>query len=528
MQTTKQLLKLLRYLVEKGSGQEEAKERVVNQLLADGWTHDPALPPGWLQRHKARGGKEALKYLLDEATHYLSYSPAFGKYNTKSAAVMALKRQGMSKACLARFTANATGAVHSIGGNGGKGWRFGTGLLPAGWKVNDSKVLSPEGLIYPDRVAALRHLSMELCREVYSRAEVEQIRCSLVKEGWMEHTMLPEGWRVRRTSKLSSFLTRDATVLEDYSHAVRYLTDPKNRINSSDVRNFREAESSLKENQELQVMPDCSEDDGDSPQGWTRERLSEGLVQICSPTGSTFFSRIKAMEAMLEEEVDPDSVAVLWEELGEEGWIFGLPHLPLGWGARMEGPLQFIFLTRELEVLVSSEEALLYIETDESYSGEDYKKLDCWVDTLRAASWAEEEELPLGWKSWSLEEEEDEDSLFLEEATGAILRGRVGLLRFLIQSGGQEGGSMLKLWETLDREGWMTEESGNLPPGWKSKYDLDTSRYLYLSPMMEVVDAPIEMLERGKDDSLGEEERIVCDQLKMWLSQKKVSSAAQA
>ena len=526
MQTSKQLLKLLRYLVEKGSGQEEAKERVVNQLLADGWTHDPALPPGWLQRHKTKVGKEMPKYLHDEPTHFLSYSPAFGKYNTKSAAVMALKRQGMGKACLARFTANATGAVHSIGGNGEKGWRFGTGLLPAGWKVNSSKVLSPEGLIYPDRVAALRHISMELCREVYSRTEVEQIRSSLVKEGWMEHTMLPEGWRVRRTSKLSSFLTRDATILEDYSHAVRYLTDSKNRFNSSDVRNFREAESSLKENLEPHVIPDCSEDNGGSlPEGWTRQRLSEGLVQISSSTGATFFSRIKAMEAMLEEGVDPESVAVLWEELGEEGWMFGLPHLPLGWGARLEGPLQFIFLTRELEVLVSSEEALLYIETDESYSGEDYKKLDCWVDTLKAASWADDDELPLGWKSWSLEEEEEEDSLFLEEATGAILRGRVGLLRFLIQRGGQEGGSMLKLWETLDREGWMTEDSGNLPTGWKSKYDLDTSRFLYLSPMMEVMDAPIEMLETAKEERLGEDERIVCDQLNMWLAQKKVSAA---
>ena len=347
MQTTKQLLKLLRYLVEKGTGQEEAKERVVNQLLADGWAHDPALPPGWLQRHKAKGGKELPKYPLDEATQYLSYSPAFGKYNTKSSAVMALKRQGMGKACLAKFTANAAGMVHSIGGNGGKGWSLGNGLLPAGWKVNGSQVLSPEGLIYPDRVAALRHLSMELCREVYSRTEVEQIRSSLVKEGWMEHTMLPEGWRVRRTSKLSSFLTRDATVLEDYSHAVRYLTDPKNRINSSDVRNFREAESSLRENQEPQVIPDSNQDEvGSLPQGWTRERLSEGLVQISSPTGGTFFSRIKAMEAMLEEGVDPESVAYLWEELREEGWIFGLPHLPLGWGARREGPLQFIFLTR--------------------------------------------------------------------------------------------------------------------------------------------------------------------------------------
>ena len=147
------------------------------------------------------------------------------------------------------------------------------------------------------------------------------------------------------------------------------------------------------------------------------------------------------------------------------------------------------------------------------------------MDTIKAASWTEEEELPSGWKSWSLEEEEDEDALFLEEATGAILRGRVGLLRFLIQSGGREASSLMKLWETLDREGWMTEESVNLPPGWKSKYDLDTSRYLYLSPLMEEVAAPIEMLEKEKDYSLGEDERIVCDQLKMWLEQKKASAA---
>ena len=84
---------------------------------------------------------------------------------------------------------------------------------------------------------------------------------------------------------------------------------------------------------------------------------------------------------------------------------------------------------------------------------------------------------------------------------------------------------MMKLWETLDREGWMTEESGNLPPGWKSKYDLDTSKYLYLSPTMDVVDAPEEILETEEKETLGEEARIVCDQLKMWLEQKKVSAA---
>ena len=521
MQSSKQLLKLLRYLVEKGSGQEEAKERVVKQLQADGWTQDKALPSGWLQRQKNKVGKEAPKHLTEEVTHYLSYSPTFGKYNSKAAAVMALKKQGMSKACLARFTAGATGVEHMIADNGDKSWRLGDGCLPTGWKVNGGKVLSPEGLIYSDRVAALRHVSMEVCREVYSRAEVEQIRSSLAKEGWMEHTMLPEGWRVKRTNRFSAFLTRDATFLEDYSQAVKYLTDPKNRMNSVDIRNFREAEASLKENEHPQMIPDLSEDDGAGlPKGWTRQRLNEGLLQITSPTGNTYFSRIKAMEAMLDEGVEPEALIVLWGELTEEGWIFGLPHLPGGWGARREGNLQFIFLTRELEVLVSSEEALLYIETDESYSGEDYKKLDCWVDTIKAATWAEEEELPLGWKSWSSEEEEEEDSLFLEEATGAILQGRVGLLHFLMESGRADWESMFRLWETLDRDGWMTEESADLPPGWKSKYDLDTSKYVYLSPMMEVMEAPIEMLEGGKDDFAEEDTRIVCEQLRHWLSKK--------
>ena len=150
----------------------------------------------------------------------------------------------------------------------------------------------------------------------------------------MEHTMLPEGWRVKRTNRFSAFLTRDATFLEDYSQAVKYLTDPKNRMNSVDIRNFREAEASLKENEHPQMIPDLSEDDGAGlPKGWTRQRLSEGLLQITSPTGNTYFSRIKAMEAMLDEGVEPEALIVLWEELTEEGWIFGLPHLPAGWGA---------------------------------------------------------------------------------------------------------------------------------------------------------------------------------------------------
>ena len=497
---SRQLVKLLRYLVEVGGGRGEAVEDVLRQLREEGWLPHPCLPAGWLRR--AREGK---------GVHYLSFSPTFGKYSTLVAAVGCMRRQGLGRAAMARLLVIDSGVAYRLAEEGEEGWAAGRGL-PEGWRVRGQEVRSPEGLVYRDRVGAVRHLVVEQGREVFPREEVALLRAGLVEEEWEEHTMLPEEWRVRRTSTSLSFLTREARVMATFAEALAFISYTRNRFTVSEQSNFREAEGSFRE--KVRVVPSLREktmvEEEVMPRGWRMERLAEEVVRITAPDGSSYYSRLRAMVAMLEAGVGEAEVARVWGELGREGWLFQLPHLPLGWGARrQEGEEGFIFLTRELEVLVSAGQALAYIETEDSYTGEEYKRLDAWVDAMAAATWQQEEELPEGWRAWDLAEE-DEESMFMEVSTGTVLAGRVALLRQLVVRG-EEGEVVRRLWETVDREGWMVDR--DLPPGWRSKYDLDSSTYLHLSPTMEVVAAPTDLLARGQVEG---EERLVVDQVKAW------------
>ena len=515
--TMKPLLKLLKRLVEQGSS-PEAKEKVLGQLEEQGWQEHPGLPAGWLRRKKE--GKETIEYPTPGGFvcyQYLVHHPFFGKFNTKYAAVSGMRKQGLDKGYMARFVAVDSGIPHRLGQEGQEGWvDEGGRTLPQGWKIRrveeeGSEILSPELVAYKDRVAALRHLAQELCRDVYTRGEVEGLRDCLVHEGWQGHTMIPEKWMIRRTKNLSEFLTKEVHILENYSEAMKFIAESKaSKLSVQEVLNFREAAESLRWNPQPQALPMVEvPEQHNLPQGWRLDRLEGELIQISAPDGNTFFSRIKAMEHMLEEGVADEHVLGLWRELDQEGWRFGIPHLPQGWGVRAEQSEEgFIFLTRELEVLVSSEQALAYIEQEDNYTGEDYKRLDRWVDLLKGGPWEEEDDLPQGWKR---REDDDEETLFLQMKTGIILTGRVALVRCLIKEG-EKPESVIKLWETLDMEGWMTDDR-NLPPGWKSKYDLDTSHFQYLSPLMEVVAKPEEVLGRGEK---GEDWGILVEHLQRW------------
>merc|ERR1719319_1177925 len=52
---SRQLVKLLRYLVEVGGGRGEAVEDVLRELREEGWLPHPCLPAGWGERGRARG-----------------------------------------------------------------------------------------------------------------------------------------------------------------------------------------------------------------------------------------------------------------------------------------------------------------------------------------------------------------------------------------------------------------------------------------------------------------------------------------
>jgi hypothetical protein len=81
-------------------------------------------------------------------------------------------------------------------------------------------VLSPEVVAHRDQAAALPHLTHELSREVYRRGEVAALQACLAADGW--HTMMPEGWKVRRTDgRPPQFLTRAGLCLETHAYTDR-------------------------------------------------------------------------------------------------------------------------------------------------------------------------------------------------------------------------------------------------------------------------------------------------------------------
>ena len=90
---------------------------------------------------------------------------------------------------------------------------------------------------------------------------------------------------------------------------------------------------------------------------------------------------------------------------------------------------QFIFLSREMEILANVEHALDYIETNEPYTGEDYKKLKQWQDLLRGVRWVTDPKLSDGWKR----SEDDEEEVSFLGPCGKIFTDRGTLIDYMIK-----------------------------------------------------------------------------------------------
>merc|ERR1719244_599850 len=501
-------VKLLKFLVQKKASKKAIEDKVA-QLVSEGWNIHPNLPDGWLVRRNNSESYYGRQIDMDTTSHYLVYKPFFGRFNSKQAAVTALKRHGESKKFLAKFIVIDSDFSYKLDTEQDSNWQETDQNLPLGWKsrsvCGSRELLSSEGVCYPNLVSALQHIAHPLSRDVYTRQEVEKVRSLLGQEGWSDHTMLPEGWKINRTGTVSMFLTKEGRMLQTYEEALKTLNDPKNKYTAQDVTNFVEAGPSLRFNSQGEEKSDCM-----LPSGWSLDTLPGKMVRISGP-GVVFFSRIKAIEFMIENDVEPDYILGLWNGLGDEDWRFGENFVPVGWGVRRCGVEQFMFLTREIEVLANVEQALDYIENEEAYTGEDYKKMKKWSDILKGNKWVTDSELPDGWKK---SEEEEEEASFLAPS-GNILTDRVSLIQFLIKEGTPPE-EIIKAWNTLELEGWMRDDK-NLPLGWKSRYDLELDEYHYLSPLMQVVTSESDLCSLITDPHLvSEDERTMVEHLKKW------------
>jgi len=516
------LFQRLKSLVENAGAKMEI-DKVVEQLKLEGWETCLNLPGGWLK-----------KTSLNKISQYIIYEPFCAKFNSKSSATSSLRKMGFDKTFLAKFIIIDSDIDHSLNTENDCDWVSGNTIVPEGWKIRKDRLnseslefLSPQNICYKNRVDALKHMQMDINRDIFLRDEIENLKYKLIHEGWRDNSILPEGWKINRTKELSFFLTKDYFILEDYETALHFLKDPKNKFSNQERTNFIQSVESLKFNKtpikldipDLRTLTTPTDNRNDQmcplPDGWKLEELCKEQIRITAPNGSEFYTRLQAINYMIENDIDREIIYSFWCSLEKEGWNFGLKFVPSGWGVREEKKSdERLFLTRELEVLVNVEQALDYIENDDAYTGEDYKILKKWNDKCKDLLWIDDEDLPDGWKR--TDDEDEEEAQFLCPL-GNIITGRVALIEYFIKEN-HPPEEIFKLWGTLDLEGWMSDNK-NLPLGWKRKYFPDLEEYQYLSPLMQVFKSEAELMKLVSDYDLNsDDEKLMVQHLKEWLT----------
>ena len=483
-------------------GSEESVERAVAILKTFGWYCDPKLPEGWLKFNPIR-----------QPVQYLVFKPFCMKFPSKAAAVAELKRRlaakEVSREYVVRFTVGDSSAELQLAGAALLGaeedgdWEEGHESVPRGWKIrrssknkNQYEILSKENICFKSRLAALQFMNHDFSSGIFEHIELLELREKLKYEGWDEQESLPAGWKINRTKTNSMFLTRAAQLLEDTNSVMSHVMDSSNKITSTERKNIMNNISKLFFNATPSKVPPLTlksdlkikkQRHPKLPKNWTFENLSEKVIKITAASGEVFYSRLQALEFMIESEQDQDIIFDLWETLEDEDWIFGCNYVPVGWGVRKQDT-NVLFLTKELVVLTSVDEALDYIENDDEYEPKDYKILNDWKEIYIGATWIEDSLLPKGWRKTELriesEEEESQTEHFLAPNTD-IYNGRVALIQQLVREGEVAAGDIVRLWSTLDTESWMLDTT-QVPIGWKIRFDCELNQDEFLAPDMRV------------------------------------------
>jgi len=200
--------------------------------------------------------------------------------------------------------------------------------FPEGWKVMHlGKVViiaGPNG----NKFSSRRHALEFMLKSGEEPTSIVKVWRTLSKEGWEEGgNLLPAGWRVSKSSKLSKFLNREMQILVNHDEVLKYLQSDES-YSETDIQNFVKWTRA-------QTKADVSNSSvlwnshPDLPEGWKKSGgLSGG--KYMNPLGKVFEDIIAAIDHMISEVYKPDEIFKLWNTLSEEGWVLD-SNLPTGW-----------------------------------------------------------------------------------------------------------------------------------------------------------------------------------------------------
>ena len=521
----------LKAIIDKG-GDPHQVAAAISELKTFGWYSDPRLPPGWLKFNPI---KMPIQYLIFEpyCSRYLNKQAALSGLRSK----MGEKRSGVDKEYILRFVLGTSDLEHRLNTEHDLNWEANNSSVPPGWKIRRDggardaravEILSPQNICFKTRLAAFTLMKLPECRDLFEAAEVDLLAGYLEQEGWEDHPLIPSGWKINRTEKISRFLSSDCRVLAGQAAARSYVMEPGSKVSLQERKNFMDAEPSLFLNSTPRALPSLELQQASPesssvglvlPPSWRLERLAGELVKITGGAGAVFYSRLQALQHLVESgEEDQELLLGLWESLRLEGWISHLTFVPQGWAVRRTGR-EVLFLTKELVVLASVEEALEYIETDDEYEPVAYKVLNDWRELFLGATWVEDSILPPGWLKTEVrletEEEETQSEHFLAPS-GEIYSDKVAVIRDMIDQQ-LPTHHILRIWNSLDTDSWMVDNT-QVPLGWKIRFDCELNQDEYLSPRMEVLKSREDIVKLGSSLSTSSDEgdRLMAEYIDKW------------
>ena len=282
--------------------------------------------------------------------------------------------------------------------------------------------------------------------------------------------------------------------IEAFLEKVRSFFSENKKVKKSGGEKVLGSTQSVKrDDQQSKAARDKSEE---LPANW-RFATEEDETVIYNEEGVRFSSRREAAEWMIKNSFPPQVIYSLWSTLDREGWELDNKSIPPGWRQKYH-PLihDYKYVTRELKLLNSSEEALKFIKDDTELSKNFLSGFQSWVEEVRKKSpkiiWKTDPSLPEGWLlSCGLNKLTKQE--ILKHISGGRFETKQAAINFMIKER-HSSQDIFKIWTTLHTEGWVSDES-YLPRGWKRKYISNKKTHFYLSPMMEVVKSSAKLLD---------------------------------
>merc|ERR1712142_938944 len=190
-------------------------------------------------------------------------------------------------------------------------------------------------------------------------------------------------------------------------------------------------------------------EDENLPPGWKYRTIVKAGIRtdyVITEVGAQFQSRRAAIEHMIREDFDHQTIFRMWSTLDTEGWVVDDDRLPKGWRVRSKDRLkdnwQFYFLSPQMEIFKSNKAVLDFISAErETYNEEDFQKMKIWIEEEQRSrreenyTWEEESNLPSGWKVRSVVTNSKNIREFFLTPEGDQIAGRKKAIEVMKQYG---------------------------------------------------------------------------------------------